>query len=165
MSAPVAIMILSPKQRPIMNALDRFAPQAHWLLRFSLAAVFLYHGLTKFPALGMLAEMMEMSVFMIGMLAAAETAAGVLILVGGAGPEWATRTAGLIIAVDMVGAILLVHWPHGWNSVNMGMGNEGRGMEFQVTLITIALYFVVVGNRHVNSLSSHAEAARSAERI
>lgn len=129
-----------------MNALDRFAPHAHWLLRFSLAAVFLYHGLTKFPALGMLSEMMGMPVFMIAMLALAETAIGILILVGGVGPSWATRTAGLITAIDMIGAIVLVHWPHGWNSVNMGMGNEGRGMEFQVTLLTIGLYFLVVGN-------------------
>lgn len=127
-----------------MNAL---VPNAHWLLRASLASVFLYHGLTKFPALGMLAEMMGMPVFMVGMLAAAETAVGVLILVGGAGPEWATRVAGAIVAVDMIGAILMVHLPHGWNSVNMGMGNEGRGMEFQVTLLLIGLFFVITGNR------------------
>jgi putative oxidoreductase len=25
---------------------------AHWLLRVALGSVFLYHGLTKFPALG-----------------------------------------------------------------------------------------------------------------
>lgn len=129
-----------------MNALDRFAPHAHWLLRFALAAVFLYHGLTKFPALGMLSEMMGMPAFMVALLASMETGAGILILVGGTGPAWATRTAGAIVTLVMLGAIMMVHWPHGWNSVNMGMGNEGRGMEFQVTLIMIALYFVVVGN-------------------
>lgn len=129
-----------------MNALDRFAPHAHWLLRFSLAAVFLYHGLTKFPALGMLSEMMGMPSAMIAILASMETAAGILILVGGVGPAWATRTAGAIVIVVMLGAIGMVHWPHGWNSVNMGMGNEGRGMEFQVTLLTIALFFLIVGN-------------------
>lgn len=143
--------------------MDSLTPHAHWFLRLSLASVFLYHGLTKFPALGMLAEMMEMPVFMIGMLAAVETAAGILILVGGMGPDWATRLAGAIIAVDMVGAVMLVHWPHGWNSVNMGMGNEGRGMEFPVTLLLIALYFVIAGNGPTARVQAGAAAERSRE--
>jgi len=122
-------------------------PHAHWFLRFALASVFLYHGLTKFPALGMLSEMMGMPSLMIGLLAAMETAAGILILVGGFGPEWATRVAGVIITMVMLGAISVVHFQNGWNSVNMGMGNEGRGMEFQVTLIMIAVFFIITGNR------------------
>jgi len=121
-------------------------PHAHWFLRFALASVFLYHGLTKFPDLGMLSEMMAMPSFMIGTLASMETAAGILILVGGFGPEWATRVAGLIVTMVMLGAISMVHFQNGWNSVNMGMGNEGRGMEFQVTLITIAVFFIITGN-------------------
>lgn len=145
-----------------MKAFDSYAPHAHWLLRFALASVFLYHGITKFPALGMLAEMMGMPVAMIAMLALAETAIGVLILVGGVGPSWATRTAGLIVVIDMIGAIILVHWPHGWNSVNMGMGNEGRGMEFQVTLALIGLYFVVAGNSH--QAATRTTTAETAER-
>lgn len=124
--------------------MDSYKVHAHWLLRFALASVFLYHGLTKFPALGMLSEMMGMPAFMIGMLATMETAAGALILFGGVGPAWATRTAGAIIIAVMLGAIAMVHWPHGWNSVNMGMGNEGRGMQFQVTLILVSLYLMVV---------------------
>ena len=129
-----------------MKVFHSVATQAHWLLRVALASVFLFHGITKFPVLGMMAEMMQMPFGMVLMLAVAETIAGVLILVGGFGFDWATRLAGLIIAVDMVGAIMLVHWQHGWNSVNMGVGNEGRGMEFQVVLILVSLYFVVVGN-------------------
>lgn len=146
-----------------MKALDSLVPHAHWLLRFALASVFLYHGLTKFPSLGMLAEMMSMPTIMVGVLATMETAAGILILVGGAGPEWATRTAGMIIMAVMIGAIAMVHWPNGWNSVNMGMGNEGRGMEFQVTLLTIAFFFVIVGNGHRIAFraSQEAHVARS----
>jgi putative oxidoreductase len=149
-----------------MNAFDRLAPHAHWLLRFSVAAVFLYHGLTKFPALGMLSDMMGMPTFMIGLLASMETAAGILILVGGVGPAWATRTAGGIVIVVMLGAIGMVHWQHGWNSVNMGMGNEGRGMEFQVTLLTIALFFLIVGNAYSNAQAAtrRAETARPANK-
>ena len=111
-----------------MKAFDSIAPHAHWLLRAAIASVFLFHGITKFPVLGMMAEMMQMPFLMVLMLAVAETLAGLLILIGGFGPDWATRLAGLIVAVDMVGAIMLVHWQHGWNSVNMGTGNEGRGM-------------------------------------
>jgi putative oxidoreductase len=129
-----------------MKALSGFVPHAHWLLRFGLASVFLYHGLTKFPMLEMLSEMMGMPVVMIGLLAAMETLAGIFILAGGFGFDWMTRLAGIIIAVIMIGAIAMVHWEHGWNSVNMGMGNEGRGMQFQVTLMLTGLYFFIVGN-------------------
>ena len=122
-------------------------PHVHWLPRLALAGVFLYHGLTKFPVLGMLSEMMGMPAIMIGLLATMETTAGALILVGGFGPAWATRAAGAIVSVVMLGAISMVHLQHGWNSVNMGMGNEGRGMEFQFTVLMIALFFVITGNR------------------
>jgi putative oxidoreductase len=138
-----------------MNQLRAFAPYAHWFLRFALGSVFLYHGLTKFPALGGLAEMMGMPVFMVGLLATVETLGAVFILLGGLGWDWMTRLGGLFIAPTMLGAIFMVHLQHGWNSVNMGSGNMGRGMEFQVVLLMIALYFLVVGNAH-----SGAETAR-----
>jgi putative oxidoreductase len=131
-----------------MNALRTVAPHAHWFLRLALGSVFLYHGLTKFPVLGGMAEMMGMPVFMVGLLAAVETAGAVLILVGGLGWDWMTRLGGLCIAPIMLGAIVMVHLQHGWNSVNMGSGNMGRGMEFQFTLLMIALYFLLVGNGH-----------------
>jgi uncharacterized membrane protein YphA (DoxX/SURF4 family) len=142
--------------------MDALKPYAHWLLRFALASVFLYHGITKFPALEMMAEMMDMPVLMIGLLAAMETAAGLLILFGGIGPAWASRVAGAIIAVVMLGAIVMVHAQHGWNSVNMGVGNEGRGMQFQVTLLMIALYFVIVGNGTSAEVKSASASRRQA---
>lgn len=139
-------IILKPKPSN-STAMKALVPHAHWFLRLALASVFLYHGLTKFPALGMLSEMMGMPVFMIGMLASMETAAGILIVVGGFGPAWATRVAGAIVSVVMLGAIFMVHLQNGWNSVNMGMGNEGRGMEFPFTVLTIGLFFAITGNR------------------
>ena len=132
-----------------MNALRSFAPYSHWFLRLALGSVFLYHGVTKFPALGGLAEMMGMPVFMVGLLAAAETVGALLVLVGGLGWDWMTRLGGLLIVPIMLGAIFMVHLQHGWNSVNMGSGNMGRGMEFQFTLLMIALYLLVVGNDRV----------------
>jgi len=131
-----------------MTQLRVIAPFAHWFLRVALGSVFLYHGLTKFPALGGLAEMMGMPVFMVGLLATLETVGAVFILVGGFGWDWMTRLGGLLITPIMLGAIFMVHLQHGWNSVNMGTGNMGKGMEFQFTLLMIAFYFLVVGNAH-----------------
>ncbi|PQJ35260.1 hypothetical protein BSZ35_12215 [Salinibacter sp. 10B] len=131
-----------------MNQLRAFAPYSHWFLRVALGSVFLYHGLTKFPVLGGMAEMMDMPVFVVGLLAIVETLGGLFVLLGGFGWDWMTRLAGLFIAPVMLGAIFMVHLQHGWNSVNMGSGNMGRGMEFQFTLLMIALYFLFVGNDH-----------------
>ena len=129
-----------------MNQLRALAPYSHWFLRVALGSVFLFHGLTKFPALGGMAEMMGMPVFVVGLLATIETVGGAFVILGGFGWDWMTRLAGLFIAPVMLGAIFMVHLQHGWNSVNMGTGNMGKGMEFQFTLLMIALYFLFVGN-------------------
>ena len=144
-----------------MNA-SRLASQAHWFLRLALASVFLYHGLTKFPVLGGMAEMMGMPVFVVGLLAGAETLGGLLILAGGVGPDWMTRLAGLLLAPIMLGAIFMVHLEHGWNSVNMGSGNMGRGMEFQFTLLMMSVYFLAVGNQGVGGTEEDVAAERPA---
>jgi putative oxidoreductase len=123
-----------------MNALNKFAPHAHWLLRIGLASVFMYHGVGKFGNLAGMAESMQMPVFMIFMLGVIEVGGAVFILAGAVSKEWMTRVAGLGFAGMMVGAIVLVHAQHGWNSI----GN--MGMEFQVTLLLTSLYFVIVGN-------------------
>jgi len=132
-----------------MNQLRALAPYAHWFLRLALGSVFLYHGLTKFPVLGGMAEMMGMPVFVVGLLAVVETLGGLFAIIGGFGSDTATRFAGLLITPVMLGAIFMVHLQHGWNSVNMGTGNMGKGMEFQFTLLMIALYFLFAGNAHV----------------
>ena len=132
-----------------MTSLRAIAPYSHWFLRLALGSVFLYHGLTKFPALDGLAEMMGMPVFMVGALALLETLGGLFVLMGGLGWDWMTRLGGLLIAPVMLGAIFMVHLQHGWNSVNMGSGNMGKGMEFQFTLLMVALYFLFVGNSEV----------------
>lgn len=67
------------------------------------------------------------------------------MLWGGFGQEWATRIAGLIFTVIMIGAIAMVHAQHGWNSLNMG-NSEGKGMEFQVLIIAVSLLYAIKGN-------------------
>lgn len=130
-----------------MEALNRVAPHAHWLLRLGLAGIFLYHGLVKFPMLEMMAEMMDFPVWMVAMLAVAETLGGVFILVGGFGFDWMTRAAGAIFAIVMIGAIVLVHLEHGWNSVTVMPDDPQMGMQQQFMYLMAGLYFLIAGNR------------------
>ncbi len=118
-----------------------------WLLRIVLAAIFLYHGLTKFPVAAQMASMMAMPIIMIYMLAAMETLGGILILVGGLKinkAELATKVAAAIFAVVMLGAIMLVHWPQ-WSFMPTAAKPMG-GMEFQVLILAVSAYFLVKGN-------------------
>ncbi len=127
----------------MINQLRSAAPHAHWLLRFALASVFLFHGIDKFLNLAGTAEMMD-SMFMAVMAAVLETGGGALVLIGGAGNDLLTRLGGLLIVPVMLGAIFMVHWGQ-WRFAATETHPMG-GMEFQVTLLMIALYFVFVGN-------------------
>lgn len=125
------------------NQLRAFAPHAHWLLRIALASVFLFHGIDKFLDLAGTAEMMD-SMFMAVLAAVLETGGGALVLIGGAGNDLLTRLGGLFITPVMLGAIFMVHWGQ-WRFASTESHPMG-GMEFQFTLLMIALYFVFVGN-------------------
>ncbi len=123
-----------------MDALKSLSPYAHWLLRLAVAAVFLYHGPTKFvgePAMGM-------SPFIWYLVGAMETLGALLLLYGGFGADWATRLGGLLLIPVMLGAIFMVHWGQ-WSFVPSESHPMG-GMEFQVTLLAISLYFLIRGN-------------------
>jgi putative oxidoreductase len=128
-----------------MNQLNKLSGIAHWLPRLSLAAIFIYHGFPKIAMAGDVAAMMGMPVFMVLMLGAVEIGGALLLLWGGFGPEWATRIAGIMFTVVMIGAIAMVHAQYGWNSINMG-DNGGRGMEFQVLIIAVSLLYALKGN-------------------
>lgn len=90
-----------------MNVLTRYA---HWLLRIALASVFLYHGIGKFPQLPQLGQMMQLPVFIVLLVALAETVGSILILVGGFWKDWMTRLGALMQIPVMLGAIFMVHW-------------------------------------------------------
>lgn len=128
-----------------MKALDNFSGYAHWALRLALGSVFLYHGITKFPNLSGMAGMMGLPVIVILLLALAETAGGALVLLGGFGWDWMTRLGALLLIPPMLGAIAMVHWPR-WSFTPSDTHPMG-GMEFQVTLVLIALYLVIKGNQ------------------
>ncbi len=128
----------------MMKALDHLAPHAHWLLRIAVASVFLYHGLGKFPNVSGFAEMAGLPVFVALLVALAETVGGALILLGGVMQEWMTRLGALMMLIVIIGATVMVHWGR-WSFVPSESHPMG-GMEFQVTLALILLYFLIKGN-------------------
>jgi putative oxidoreductase len=128
------------------SILDTLAQQAHWAPRIALASVFLFHGLTKFPNLSGMAEMMGLPVAILTLVALAEAAGGALIIVGAFTKDIVTRLAGLLLIPPMLGAIGMVHWGR-W-SFTPAEGFPMGGMEFQVTLLLLAVYFVLRGNRN-----------------
>ena len=127
-----------------MKFLDNLAPYAHWSLRVAVASVFLYHGIGKFPNLQGMAEMLQLPVFVVLLVALAETVGGALILVGGALKDWMTRLGALMMMIVIAGAIVMFHWGR-WNFVPSESHPMG-GMEFQVTLLLILVYFLITGN-------------------
>lgn len=125
-----------------MDFLDEYAGKAHWLLRLALASVFLFHGLQKALTAGpydMMVGNMGMPAAVFWLVTLAEVGGGALILFGSLISSLATRLGGLAIAPVMIGAIVMVHAKNGWSFMN-------DGMEFQVVLLLVALYFLIVGN-------------------
>jgi len=128
----------------MFSSLDSLKPHAHWLLRLSLASVFIFHGLGKAGNLEGIAQMMGMPVAALAMVTFAELAGGIGIIVGAFKSDLITRLSGLAIAPVMLGAIFMVHWGR-W-SFSPAEGFPMGGMEFQVVLLLIAVYFLISGN-------------------
>ena len=124
---------------------------AHWLLRISIASVFLYHGVLKFMDLEGFANMLPISYTAVVLVALAQVSGSVLLLVGGLGQsrlaDLATRIGAFLNIPVMIGAITLVHWGR-WNFVPSETHPLG-GMEFQVVLLLIMSYIVITGNPKV----------------
>ncbi len=78
-----------------------------------------------------------MPIPMVWAVALAEIAAGAALIAGAFGKEALTRLGGLIVI--MIGAIGMVHFKNGWNVMN-------GGMEFQVLMLAVGLYFTARGN-------------------
>jgi putative oxidoreductase len=117
---------------------------AHWLLRIALASSFIYHGATKFPDLSGTAEMMGLPVFVLFLVALAETIGGTLVLLGGFLKEWMTRIGALMVVPVMLGAIVMVHIGR-W-SFTPSESHPIGGVEFPVILLLLSLYLAIRGN-------------------
>ena len=124
-----------------MNALQ---DKAHWLLRLALASVFLFHGIGKLVNVPGFAEMMGLPLIVAWLVTFAEMAGGLGILLGGFTGSLITRLAALAMTPVLLGAIVMVHGPR-WSFVP-AEGYPLGGMEFQVVLVLIAGYFLIVGN-------------------
>ncbi len=121
------------------------ATHAHWGLRIALASVFIYHGVGKLAGIEQFAQMMNLSYTVALLVALAEFAGGILVIVGGFTRDWVTRLGASFFIPVLLGAIAMVHWGQ-WNFVANDAYPMG-GSEFQVTLILVSLYLVLRGNR------------------
>ena len=125
------------------------AGQAHWLLRATLGSVFIYHGVLKLADLEGFAASLALPISVVLLVALAETVGGAFVLLGGVSrvtpaAAWVTRLGAAMIVPVMVGAIVMVHWGQ-WNFLPSQTHPIG-GIEFQVVLLLVSLYFVVKGN-------------------
>jgi len=128
----------------MFGALDSFKPNAHWLLRISVASVFLFHGAGKAANLAGFSQMTGLPSAVAALVTFAELATGIGIIVGAFNRELITRLAALAAVPVLLGAIFMVHWGR-W-SFTPAEGFPMGGMEFQVVLLLLALYLLVMGN-------------------
>ena len=128
----------------MFSALDSFKPNAHWLLRISIASVFLFHCAGKVANLAGFSQMTGLPTAVAALVTFAELAVGIGVIVGALKSDLITRLAGLAAVPVLLGAIFMVHWGR-W-SFTPAEGFPMGGMEFQVVLLLMALYFLVMGN-------------------
>lgn len=134
---------------------------AHWFLRIALASVFIFHGVLKFLNLEGFAQMLPISYLEVVLVASAETAGGLLVLLGGfrgdALSDVATRVGAALNLPVMIGAIAMIHWGQ-WNFVPSASHPMG-GFEFQAVLVLIMLYVAITGNRGFGDVGSQSVSA------
>lgn len=128
------------------GALVCAAPYTHWLLRIALASVFLFHGINKFMGGGVagFANMMELPLVIAYLVAIAEILGGIGILAGPFINGIITRLAAVAMIPVLLGAIIMVHLGR-WHFMATDSHPMG-GMEFQVVLLLLAVFFLVRGN-------------------
>ena len=119
-----------------MRYLDRMQPLALLVLRFVLGAIMIAHGYGKvFGGMQRFSHMVSglgIPGWMAYLSAAAEFGGGILIVVG-----LITRLAALAILIDLLVAVLKVHFKNGL----MGQG----GYEFPLAVATMAFALIFFG--------------------
>ncbi|MEA5446337.1 DoxX family protein [Gammaproteobacteria bacterium AB-CW1] len=127
-------------------ALEGVKFHSHWLLRIAWGSVFIYMGIDKFMGGGLqeFATAMELPVFAAFLVALAEIAAGLLVLLGPFTSGWITRLGALAAIPVLLGAIFIAHWGqwHFMATPDFPMG----GMMFQATLLFLGIYLLIRGN-------------------
>lgn len=127
------------------------------VLRLALAAVLLYHGIPKLLNFGATVTAFEGMNIPAPTLSAAfavlsEVVGGILILLG-----IAVDLAGLLVIIDMLGAIFTVHWAAGFDFTKGGWEHP-----FTVLAMALALAWAGPGDIRVGGRGSGrvADAAR-----
>lgn len=140
---------------------DTLRLYADWPLRLAFAAVFLFHGIDKIVGgVDGFANMMDLSIGLAWAVAITEIAAGSLVLAGGFNGRAApllTRLGGALAVPIMIGAIQKVHWPR--FSFTPTDGFPMGGMEFQLLLLGVGVFFLVTAAHFDGHRVQVAEAA------
>jgi len=123
-----------------MKTTTNLSQHAHWFLRIAIASSFLFHGIGKFPDLSGTAEMMGLPVFVLLLVALAETVGAVLILLGGFYKNWMTKLGALMNLPVMIGAVFIFHWGR-WSFTPSETHPMG-GMEFPVIMALVLAYLL-----------------------
>jgi len=110
----------------------------HWFLRIAMAAVFLYHGLTK--NVKGFSESFNFPLVIGALVIFAKVAGGAGFIVGGFTKDkylglTVTQWSALAVIPVILGGIALVHWKNGFDIMN-------SGWEYLFTLLMIAYYFL-----------------------
>lgn len=125
---------------PLASVLAPVRPYAGWALRVVFAATFLFYGYSKATGLGGFADnMLNGNTFLALLVTFAELAAVAGIIIGAFTLSIVSRLAGLAVIPVMLGAIFMVHLPNGFHFM-------GGGWNFQLVLLGIGLFYLLVGN-------------------
>ena len=130
----------------INNFMGRFYIFPQFLLRATLGTAFIIHGYSKFPLPPQnLIKFFNFSPLLASMVSIFEILAGGLLIISGLFTNYIgsllTRISGLIILVIMVCALNIAH--RDWFITTKLFTSE------QIFLLTIGMYFLVVGNKKI----------------
>ncbi len=129
-----------------------FATEDTWsglLLRLTLGVVMFPHGAQKLlgwyggfgfsGTMGFFTEQMHIPSVLAFLVIIAESFGSLGLIVG-----FLTRVAAAGMVAVMVGAIAMVHWPHGF-FMNWFGKQQGEGFEYHVLVIGIGLTLLLIG--------------------
>ncbi len=129
-----------------------FATEDTWsglLLRLTLGVVMFPHGAQKLlgwyggfgfsGTMGFFTEQMRIPAALAFLVILAESFGSLGLIVG-----FLTRVAAAGMVAVMVGAITMVHWPHGF-FMNWFGKQQGEGFEYHVLVIGIGLTLLLIG--------------------
>ena len=130
----------------INNFMGRFYIFPQFLLRVTLGTAFIIHGYSKFPLPPQnLIKFFNFSPLLASMVSIFEILAGGLLIIAGFFTNYIgsllTRISGLIILVIMVCALNIAH--RDWFITTKLFTSD------QIFLLTIGMYFLVVGNKKI----------------